>query len=396
MSDKFNNYLTNQGFGTIQKDYQHANRVYVKDTFARAPKFGFLYFVRFHINRSAVLDKEWAQKNMNMVGVLSKKVDLPKFTISTETLNQYNRKTVVQTGIKYNPVNIDLHDDNTDVTNLLWINYYKKYYIDSSQGRTAFGDTKYGTTDYNYGMYDGGGQDFFDSIDIYVLHQHYFTKYTLINPKIKDWKHDSVDQSATKVLQNSMSIEYENVNYRLGKLVPGGDDYMYEEFYDKEPSPLMKNEPVNAPIYKRTPDGFDNPTRDSRYKNTRQLTKFDPGYDKRSDPATGIINRPSDPGMLSQIGDTVLKNYINQNGLTRQTATAYNIAGSLLKNTLNNGAGKYGAAGPVNEYAEKPGNAPGVFSLPGGIKIDIFKGLNTSVDGSTRVNPVALLFPPKN
>ena len=375
MSDKFNNYLTNQGFGTIQKDYQHANRVYVKDTFARAPKFGFLYFVRFHINRATVLDKEWAQKNMNMVGVLSKKVDLPKFTISTETLNQYNRKTVVQTGLKYNPINIDLHDDNTDVTNLLWINYYKKYYIDSSQGKTAFGDTKYGTTDYNYGMYDGTAQDFFESIDIYVLHQHYFTKYTLVNPKIKDWKHDSVDASAgNKVLQNSMTLEYENVNYRLGKLVPGSDDYMYEEFYDKEPSPLTKNEPVNTPMYKRTPNDFDKVTQGQRY---------------------GAVNRPGMSSPLAQIGEVVLKNYINQNGLTRQTATAYNIAGSLLKNTLNNGAGKYGAAGPVNEYSEKPGNSPGVFNLPGGIKIDIFKGFNTSVDGSTRVNPVALLFPPK-
>ena len=32
------------------------------------------------------------------------------------------------------------------------------------------------------------------------MHQGNFTKYTLVNPKIKDWKHDGVDQGAgTKI-----------------------------------------------------------------------------------------------------------------------------------------------------------------------------------------------------
>jgi hypothetical protein len=366
------------------KDFQHANRLYVKDGFARAPKVGFLYFVRFNINKHAIIDKTWNEKNINVVGLLAKKVDLPKFTIATETLNQYNRKTIVQKSISYGPINIDLHDDNSDITHSLWENYYKHYYVDGFQTAAAYGNTKYGNKDYNYGRYDSSydqgviasqtksqvPENFFESIDIYVLHQKNFTKYTLVNPKIKDWKHDSVDQTlGNKVLQNSMSVEYESVFYKKGQLKKGGDDYMIEEYLDQTPSPHTIGN--DGDEYRRSTTTFDNPLQAQTY---------------------GVINRPGEYSLLAQLGTTVLKNYINQNGLTRQTATAYNIAGSALTAALSSGPGKYGAAGPANNYAETPGTQPGVFNLFGGVKIDLFKGFNTSVDGTIRANPIALLF----
>jgi len=378
----FQNFVTNKTGQTVMKDFQHANRLYVKDGFARAPKVGFLYFVRFNINKDAIIDKTWNEKNINVVGLLAKKVDLPKFTIATETLNQYNRKTIVQKSISYSPINIDLHDDNSDITHSLWENYYKHYYVDGFQSPAAYGDTKYGEKDYNYGRYDSlhnqgsrsntkpVSEKFFESIDIYVLHQKNFTKYTLVNPKIKDWKHDSVDQtSGNKILQNSMSVEYESVFYKKGQLKKGGDDYMIEEYLDQTPSPHTIG--TDGDEYRRSNTTFDNPLQAQTY---------------------GVINRPGEDSLLAQLGTTVLKNYINQNGLTRQTATAYNIAGSALTAALSSGPGKYGAAGPANDYAETPGTQPGVFNLFGGVKIDLFKGFNTSVDGTIRANPIALLF----
>jgi len=41
------------------------------------------------------------------LGFLAKKVDLPKFKVATQTLNQYNRKTNIQTKLTYDPINIE-------------------------------------------------------------------------------------------------------------------------------------------------------------------------------------------------------------------------------------------------------------------------------------------------
>ena len=408
MSNIYNNYVNKTPFGPIFKDYQHANRLYVTDSYAKAPKFGFLYFVKFHINGSAIKDPEWEAKDRFNVGLLAKKVDLPKFTIATETINQYNRKTVVQKSINYTSVNIDLHDDNTNITHFLWENYYKHYFVDGQQSKSAFGDTKYRRPDYNYGRYDSSGlapgrgpaagmpvaDKFFESIEIFVLHQGNFTKYTLVNPKIKDWKHDQVDQSAgNKTLENKLTIEYETVFYNHGKLTKGGDNYMELKYYDQTPGPHTK---PTAPVYTRTGiDPFDKPAQSARFKTKRPETGNEySGYDYPEQPRTyGVINRPRSDDILTQLGKVVLKNYVDQNGLTRQNATAYNIAGSLLAPTMLNGPGKYGAAGPANEYAEPTANAPGVFTLPGGVGINIFKGFNTTVDGNIRANPSAIIFP---
>ena len=372
MSNAFNNFLSNKGYGPIMKDYQHASKLYVDSTYARAPKLGFLYFVEFLINPSAIpkSGQAWSVKDRIDVGLLAKKLDLPKFTIANETVNQYNRKTVVQTKLSYNPITIELHDDNSDITHNLWVNYYKNYYLDGSSNNVDFTDTKYGTTDYKYGRYDNGvSEPFFDSINVYVLHQHRFTQYTLINPMITEWQHDSVNQSeGNKILQNRLTIAYETVIYDTGTIEPGVNPVGWTaQYYDRESSPnTVAGNASNDVIYgQQRQSAFDMPGKDRIFGSTR----------------------PQAPGILQQLGSLLVNNYINQNGLTRQNAVAYNIAGSVM-GQLGSGPGKY-ASPPSSE------SNPGVFTLPGGIGINIFKGLNTSVDGKIRANPAAILFPPK-
>ena len=127
MSNAFTNYLSGSayksGYPTL-KDYRHASRLYIDQNYAHAPKVGFLYYVIFNINPDAVRDQQWKNTEMLNVGVLVKKIDLPKFTIATETVNQYNRKTVVPTKLTYTPISVEFHDDNIDVINRVWINYY--------------------------------------------------------------------------------------------------------------------------------------------------------------------------------------------------------------------------------------------------------------------------------
>ena len=98
MSNPFNNYITKKGFETILKSYEHANRLYIgsgTSAFAKSPKFSFLYFVKFNINSIYIKNDEFYSKDRFNVGLLAKKIELPKFNIATETLNQYNRKTVI-------------------------------------------------------------------------------------------------------------------------------------------------------------------------------------------------------------------------------------------------------------------------------------------------------------
>lgn len=261
MSNAFTNFLSGVaggifGPGPYMRDYQHADRLYVRNTYARAPKVGFLFFVSFSINRVAVNDPAWIDLGMKDVGFLVKRVDLPKFKITTETLNQYNRKTVVQTKLNYSEITLDFHDDNSDITNNFWKNYYRYYYADSTYGGDAYSsyrgvagqwlmsysDTKYSDTNYSYGFdnYQRPRVPFFSAIDIYVMHQHKFTQMTLVNPMVTDWSHDTVDQEqSTKILTNKMSLAYENVIYNHGNIVKGSAAGQFTaRYYDTSPSPL--------------------------------------------------------------------------------------------------------------------------------------------------------------
>jgi hypothetical protein len=288
MSDAFTNFLSSVGSGlqgdtdAQMKDYAHASHLYVDSRYARAPKFSHLYFVTFNYNDGVVRDGSWAGTGSKDVGLLVKQISLPKFKIATEVMNQYNRKTVVQTKLNYDPVSMEFHDDNSEITNGLWKNYYKYYYADSTYGgeadytasaakpRTgiaaqlfgglnfgnkirgqksgkigatqmpaAYTDTKYSDKQYPYGLDSYQNKPFFKSIDIFVLHQQKFTQITLINPKITEWAHDDVSQGDTKPMRNKMTVVFENVFYNQGKIGKNTDSGLFAAiYYDKSPSPL--------------------------------------------------------------------------------------------------------------------------------------------------------------
>jgi hypothetical protein len=380
MSNAFTNYLSGTGYTKGYpnlKDYQHASRLYVDENYAYSPKLGFLYYVVFNINPDAIIDQQWRNTGAMDVGLLAKKIDLPKFTIATETLNQYNRKTVVPTKLTYTPVGVEFHDDNFDVINKLWINYYKHYFADSTYGTNGevpveFRDTKYGETDYQYGIYDNRVKvPFLTSIEIYSLHQQNFTQMTLINPKITEWAHDSLNQSeGSKVMQNRMQVAYENVLYDYGQIVGESDPPGFTSvYYDKTPSPYqVAGNPINNPYYIKQETGFDKPGAQ------RIFGKVGGSY--------------KSPNPLLDIATILAKNYVNTKGITRTKATGYNIAAGALGALTKTAPGKYYTP-PSTEYN------PGVFNLPGGVGINIFKAFNTSVDGKIRANPAALIFPPK-
>jgi hypothetical protein len=389
------------------RDYRHASRLYADDYQVRAPKYGFLYYVSFQLSPKAPggkIDKH--------IGVYVKKIDLPKFTVQTEMLNQYNRKTQVHTKLTYNPITIEFHDDNANVTNDLWYSYYNSLVIDgtyegvNNSNPREFGDTKYSNTDYEYGIYDRGADSFIERIDIYMLH-HTLQDHTLIslvNPKITEWRHDTASQSdSTKMMQNSMTVIYESVLLYRGKdnrKITG----FVNELYDPGKSPVRvspwdagynKNtdsRPGNATIFNQIEgSAFYRPGNrvqdNGGRRSSRQVN--DQMFDVRRNQQYGVINPPNTVNNpLLDVAGVLAKNYLQKNGLGRVGPVGYTIASSALRAATSSGAGKY--YDPPSTQA-----VPGLFQLPGGVGINIFKGLNTSVDGKLRINPAAVVFPPK-
>lgn len=229
--------------GTVG-DYSHASKLFVDADMRLAPKVKFLYHVVFDINTSALISLGFKYKHQNEINLLVKKADLPKFNVSTETLNQYNRKKVIQNKIDYAPVGITFHDDSFGITRQLWENYYGYYYAD--QQASSFpgaynprNSTKSGKFILSpYGLDSSSTAPFFNKITIYQMSKGEWNSYTLINPMITAWNHDSLDYSQNAPVENSMTVMYEAVQYDTGTVSQNSPPGFGTEHYDTVHSPL--------------------------------------------------------------------------------------------------------------------------------------------------------------
>jgi len=264
MANKFNKFLGDMLRGFLDPkgnlgDYQHASRLYVDDTFRLAPKNKFLFYVVFNINPNALTNVSFQDRHALELNYLVKSADLPKYTINTETLNQYNRKTNVYTKIVYDPVSLTLHDDNNGITNMLWALYYGYYFNDSHNSSDPYSDVSpaaYQKSTYamkgpfRYGLdvsssegNTGTIEPFFNSIQLFTLSRQRFFSYMLCNPKITKWDHDTMDQSdGAGIVENRMTLAYDAVIYNSGMVDvddPAGFALLH---YDQSPSPIVNQE----------------------------------------------------------------------------------------------------------------------------------------------------------
>lgn len=260
------------------RDYTHASKTFRTNGYANAPRFKFLFHVFFNINTTEIpaLNSVFDSANKSTIGLLVKNIELPKYQIEVDTLNQYNRKRLVQKKINYQPVRCVFHDDGGDLIRTMWYNYYSYYYKDPAQqyqgvpatngsiGPDANRSVGFGynvrdiydgnrqVNDWGYigeGYSDatsnpGGKPAFFKDISIYGFNQHKFVQYTLINPVITEWNHDQYDYSQDGgIMENTMSIAYETVKYYTGAVGKSRPDTYVQGFadpnsYDTTPSPI--------------------------------------------------------------------------------------------------------------------------------------------------------------
>jgi hypothetical protein len=257
--------------GRSLKDYAHASKTFRTNGYELAPRNKFLFHVYFTINTSEIrpLQTVFNTSDQTAIGMLVKTIQLPNFSIDTETLNQYNRKRVIQKKVNYLPVRVEFHDDGGDLVRNMWYNYFSYYYKDPNQqygsapatnGTNGPSSTQPGFS-YNsrdiyaanrpvndWGFigesYDQGTSGltsndtngkpaFFRDITIYGFDQHKFAQYTLINPVIKEWNHDTYDYSqGNGTMSNTMSIEYETVKYYSGAIGESRPDTNVKGFAD--------------------------------------------------------------------------------------------------------------------------------------------------------------------
>ena len=259
MASKFNSLLNTLGAGFNLKDtargflrpkgqmgdWQHAARTFSDDNFRLAPKAKFLYHVYFDINASTLRDSSLKDRHQFEVGLLVKSVDLPKYTVKTQTMNQYNRKKVVQLTHDRTAINFRFHDDRADIVNRLWQNYYAYYYADPLVGQRKYYPPNSATKGpsaitANYGFDNNSSLPFFNQIVLYQLNNRKYASYTLVNPLIASFNHDtpnSAEQSGG-TSECSMSIIYEGISYDIGNIESGKVLGFAKEHYDKNPSPL--------------------------------------------------------------------------------------------------------------------------------------------------------------
>ena len=246
------------------RDFTHASKTFRPNFYQNAPKYKFLFHTYFEINQEIYSN---GFDNRQNLGLLVKEIKLPSYQFDTFQLNQYNRKRIIQTKIKYDPINITFHDDNANQATQLWEAYYRYNYRDMDKGlnrgidngNQIFTDDapfssrniyQSSITGDNWGFtgdaYNSNGTKvpFFKSIIVYGLNRHNFTMYKLINPIITAFNHDTYNyDQGNGIMQNQMTIDYETVVYDYGALDGTRPDNIIKGFgsdenYDRRLSPI--------------------------------------------------------------------------------------------------------------------------------------------------------------
>ena len=160
-----------------------------------------------------------------VISVLGKSVDLPSYRVSVDTKQQYNRKKNVQTRIDYDEVRMVFHDDNLGITRSMLEEYYNHYFRDGLNKNVDGTASGYGPRDKyanvvpRYGLDNGSEVQFFNHIKIFQLSKQKWFGYTLINPLLTSWQHDTLEYGdGAGIMENTVSIAYEGVIYTHGNI----------------------------------------------------------------------------------------------------------------------------------------------------------------------------------
>lgn len=267
MSFTPNEYLKDLS-AEILRCRQHASMTFANDQFRLLPKDKFLFHVALNINWQAFnpssVNSRMIESLKNEINLLVRSSDLPTYTVSTETLNQYNRKRVTQYQHKYNDIKMSFHDDNMGLINQVWQLYYKYYYNDptvsavkGAYDKTAIKKSSFISNPYGF---IGRIKPFFNYITIYQMSRHEYVSYKIINPLITHWGGNNLAYHSGDSHNFDMTFAYEAVQYGTGFVNDGLMEGFGISHYDWNLSPLDgSGYPANSssyPSFPRSTGGF--------------------------------------------------------------------------------------------------------------------------------------------
>lgn len=252
-----NNPTTAEGMPIKMRTPSQASRIFGLDTinfngdpvggeFVGVPRPKFLFVVRF-VRGAGEGDANWRSG----VSFAVKSVERPKIQPQVQTLNQYNKKRIVNTGLTYSDISIDFHDTTDSLVSSVYHEYLSYYYGDFN--RETDNDWKYDTTMptfYNTGGFGVIVPDdvntpleagyFFEKLECYQFFGGHYVQFDLIHPKITMVDPDAMEYEATNTSSSiRMTMGYESI-------------VMHNQYV---PSPIMNN-PKIMELYGKQLDGL--------------------------------------------------------------------------------------------------------------------------------------------
>lgn len=265
----FSSLLTSlTGFGLYyEKSPRHATYNFNQESqalYRNMPRVPFEFYVQINLNNVGTagqfISKFFNDKSANLAPLI-KTIDMPSMKIDTDTLDQYNRKRISQTRVKFDPVKLVFHDVADGKTLKFWDMYYRYYFDDGNEPgvndpkksqannktysfeefkknitprlnpniaslpssiKNLFGGATAGTKptptndagdkkaiqnivantldNHHFGFNlpeVGGFRNLIQSIEIFQVHGGRFNRATLVNPRISAFTHGTLDYAAS-------------------------------------------------------------------------------------------------------------------------------------------------------------------------------------------------------
>ena len=221
--------LTAQGF--YLRDFRNA---YHYNPSQDPPRQQFGGYVSFVLDRDLFGQPFFDEVNNDELRVrmssLIRTADLPQVEFKTQTMNEYNKKKIINTGIEYQPVTIRVVDTASNAWLQIIMKYFAYHYMNPrnkgnpgnrdvnstniGQGGADFIGSQYGEGgpfDSNkYGYNVNENPNFFERIDYVLYHAQKGVQYSLINPVMTGFTHTPLDYASNDVMEFTMTFQYES------------------------------------------------------------------------------------------------------------------------------------------------------------------------------------------
>lgn len=236
------------------------------------------------------------------IGFLAKSVERPSAQVQTEELNQYNKRRIINTGIKHNPIRLQLYDTIDSQAVQMWDEYAKQYFGEyrhegyySDYQSDIIGDQWNDNADGGFGfaplaatsnVTDDNAQFFLQTVSIYQVYGGNYVQFDLFNPKITSFDMEQLSYDANEVSMVSMQLAYEAViNVNSGVPQPiSGSSYLSEIFGTQQ----MDGDVLDYPNVKAKPNFSSLQASSTTTTSTQNFQSYDSSTNSYSNSAASV------------------------------------------------------------------------------------------------------------